>query len=250
MILPELSLAAWVALGAAAFTVGLSKSAFPAIGTIAVVLGAAVIPAKESTGLLLVMFLFGDIFSVWTYRRDADWRLLARLAPTIVTGVLLGVWFLAYANDRMTAITIGVILISLIAMTLYQRAKSDTPPSSSGRLSSAFYGILGGFTTMVANAGGPPMSLYFLALRLRMMTFLGTSAWLFALMNVLKLPFSIGLGLITLSSLSVNLTLLPLTAVGFAVGRQIIKRIDQQLFDRIILVATLIGAGYLIVTSI
>lgn len=247
-MLPELATSSWILLAIAAFIVGISKSAIPAMGTLSVVLGAAALPARASTGVLLVMFLLGDIFAIWTYFRDANWRLLARLAPTIVIGVLLGVWFLAYADDRITAITIGAILIALIAMTFYQRARSA--PAGVSRLQGTIYGTLGGFTTMVANAGGPPMSLYFLAQRLNILAFLGTSAWLFALMNLFKLPFSIVLGLITFSSLGLNILLVPLTAIGFFLGRMVIKRIDQRAFDRIIIVATLIGAAYLIFDAI
>lgn len=251
MMLPELTVITWGILALAAFTVGISKSALPALGTLSVVMGAAVLPARESTGMLLVMFILGDIFAVSTYFRDANWRLLLRLAPTVVFGVLLGVWFLANADDRLTAITIGATLIALIILTFYQRLRKQKAPSGRGaHVQSAVYGTLGGFTTMVANAGGPPMSLYFLAQRLQIMTFLGTSAWLFALMNLLKLPFSVGLGLITVPSLMVNLTMLPLTAVGFFLGRFVIKRVDQGAFDRAVIVATLLGATYLIISAL
>lgn len=250
-MLPEIATSAWILLAIAAFIVGVAKSAMPAMGTLSVVLGAAALPARESTGVLLVMFMLGDIFALWTYFHDANWRLLTRLAPTIILGVLLGVGFLAVADDRLTAITIGAILILLIGLTFYQRAKS-APTTTAGisRTQSTIYGTLGGFTTMVANAGGPPMSLYFLAQRLNIVTFLGTSAWLFALMNLFKLPFSIGLGLITWSSLTLNLIFVPLTAVGFFLGRIVVKRIDQRSFDRVVIAATLIGAAYLIIDSI
>src|SRR5699024_5645411 len=45
------------------------------------------------------------------------------------------------------------------------------------------YGLMGGFTTMVANAAGPVMSLYFYAMRMPVLTFRGTSAWYFAIVN-------------------------------------------------------------------
>src|SRR5699024_4247740 len=63
------------------------------------------------------------------------------------------------------------------------------------------YGLMGGFTTMVANAAGPVMLLYFYAMRMPVLTFLGTSAWYFAIVNLFKVPFSAGLGLITRDTL-------------------------------------------------
>ena len=45
------------------------------------------------------------------------------------------------------------------------------------------FGPLGGFTTMVANAAGPVMSLYFVASRLPVQAVLGTAAWFFLIVN-------------------------------------------------------------------
>src|SRR5699024_1639264 len=77
------------------------------------------------------------------------------------------------------------------------------------RFAAVVYGSAGGFTSMVANAGGPVMSMYFLVMRLGARTFLGTAAWFFAATNLMKLPFSVGLGLITVPALLLNLVLLP-----------------------------------------
>lgn len=243
----DLDLLAWVILAVAALSAGFSKSAIPAISTISVVLGAAIIPARESTGMLLLLFILGDAFAVWTYSRNADWRLLLRLAPPMLAGVILGVVFLAYADDRATAITIGAILIGLILLTLWQRSHRLTPARGvGGHVQGALYGTLSGFTTMVANAGAPAMSLYFLSRRLDVYTFLGSAAWLFAISNLIKLPFSIGLGLVTITTVKVSLALLPMVAAGFFAGRALIKRINQQVFDRLVMVATIIGALYLI----
>lgn len=251
--LPALSGLVWCLLVLTGLIVGVSKSAIPAVGTLAVVLGASVIPARESTGALLVLFMTGDVLAVWTYRRDAAWGLLVRLSPMVVAGVLLGVGFLTIADDRMTAIAIGIILVLLILLGLLQRrgtTSSDGVSPASRRLQRVVYGTLGGFTTMVANAGGPAMSMYFLAARLEMMTFLGTAAWFFALTNLFKLPFSVGLGLITGSSLLMNAVLVPAVVAGFVFGRVVVRRVDQRVFDRMVMVATIVGAAYLVVEGL
>ena len=53
------------------------------------------------------------------------------------------------------------------------------------------------------------MTIYLLAARLAKYEFIGTSAWFYCLINLIKLPFSYSLGLINLSSLGFNLILLP-----------------------------------------
>jgi uncharacterized membrane protein YfcA len=114
------------------------------------------------------------------------------------------------------------------------------------RLASGAYGTLGGFTTMVANAGGPVMSLYFLATRLPVMTFLGTAAWFFFVVNLTKVPFMVALGLVSPASLLLDLVLVPGVVVGALAGRRLAPHIPQALFDRLIIALTVVAAGYLL----
>lgn len=57
-------------------------------------------------------------------------------------------------------------------------------------------GFLTGFTTLVANAAEPLMMLYLLAMGLPKLGLIGTMAWSFLLLNLFKVPFRVGLGLI------------------------------------------------------
>ncbi len=113
--------------------------------------------------------------------------------------------------------------------------------TGTGRAAARGYGVLGGFTTMVANAGGPVMSLYLLSAGFRKLGFLGTSAWFFLILNVSKVPFSVGLGLIDARSLLLDACLLLFVLPGAYLGRACVDRINQKVFDRIVIGATVIG---------
>lgn len=245
-LLPDLGAVAWTLIAIAGLIVGISKTALPGANTISIAIFASVMPAKQSTGALLLLLIVGDMFAVWTYRRDADWRTLLRLTPAVVVGLVAGAAFLAFADDSWVQKLIGAILLALIAVTLLQRRKNPASGETS-RLARAGYGSLGGFTTMVANAGGPVMSMYFLAARFSVKQFLGTAAWFFAAVNLCKLPFSIGLGLITVPELLMDLLLVPAVVIGAFFGRWIANRISQKLFDNIVVVLTIVGSIYLIV---
>ena len=212
-VLPDLTVLAWAGLVCGALLVGFSKTALPGINTLAVALFAAILPAKASTGALLVLLLVGDCFALWNYRRHAHWPTLVRMMPAVIVGLAVGGVFLAFAGDSLVRRVIGILLILLMGITLWQRrarrkaeeavagdaAGGDGGSSGSGvapgsgaasgsggasgvttgsgagdgevvasseesqgatRLAAASYGALGGFTTMVANAGGPVMSMY------------------------------------------------------------------------------------------
>ena len=89
----------------------------------------------------------------------------------------------------------------------------------------ALTGVMAGFTTMVANAAGPVMLLYLLAVGLPKLTFIGTGAWFFMLVNAFKVPFSLKLGLITTNSLIVDAILLVPMIPGSFCGTSTKKRL-------------------------
>lgn len=257
--MPELSILAWALLACAAAVAGISKSAIPGSVTISVAIFAAVLPAKESTGALLVLLILGDLSAIWVYRRSVEWRILVRLIPAVAAGLALGFGFLAMTTDRQVAVAIGLILLAVITLALYQRhtatahsrdhagTAASAPLTWQVRGVRVLYGVAGGFTTMVANAAGPVMSMYFLASRLPIRVFLGTAAWFFGVVNLIKLPFSIQLGLITEESLRMNLALTPALVAGFVAGRLLVRRMNQQVFERLVILFTVLGAGYLLV---
>lgn len=87
---------------------------------------------------------------------------------------------------------------------------------------------------MMANAAGPIMIIYLLAMRLPKIEFVGTSAWFFFVVNWLKVPFSASLELMTAESLKLDLMMLPFIAMGAITGILVLKRIPQKAFNTIV----------------
>lgn len=66
---------------------------------IAAALFALMLPAKESTGVMLALLLIGDAIALWAYRRDANTAILRRLVPSTLAGVGLGALLLAVSTQ-------------------------------------------------------------------------------------------------------------------------------------------------------
>lgn len=236
----------WVLMVACALLVGFSKTALGNVALVAVAIMAWLLPARDSTGVLLVMLFSGDIIAVSIYRRDVDWRLLARMIPPVLIGLAAGWLFLGYVDNTVLARTIGIILLVLVGVGLWtQHASADG--LRGGRLASTGYGALAGFTTMVANAGGPAMSLYLLAARFDKWRFLGTQAWFFFAVNVVKLPVSMSLGIVRPVTAALSAVLIPGVVVGAVIGRILIQRINQKLFERLVMILAAAAAVYLVI---
>ena len=236
-------------------------------------------PAKESTAALLLLLIVGDLTALWVYRREPDLKMLVRLIPSVMGGVVIGTIFFATVGGEVVRGTIGIILLTLVAVTVWRRRRAEGakaavatsgesgsegpdaqaqpgrgatvgPAETSGRriwVSRAIYGLLGGFTTMVANAGGPVMTMYFYAMRLPVLTFLGTAAWFFAIVNILKLPFSASLGLFSRDTFVMDAMLIPVVLLGALVGVKVAKRFSQGVFEKAVLVLTVVSALGLLV---
>jgi len=232
----------WAALMLGAATIGISKTGIPGIGIFAVALFATVIPARESTGLVLPLLIVGDFFAVGSYFRHAVWSHLWRLFPWAIAGILLGYAAMGHLNNYATGKLIGVILVVMVVVHVWRRyyMKSDSVPHQIWF--AAGMGLLAGFTTMVANAAGPIMVLYLLAMFLPKMEFMGTAAIYAFLLNWFKVPLSHHLGLIDLHSLNIDLFLVPVIILGAFCGKKLLPVINQQFFEWLALGLTVIAA--------
>jgi uncharacterized membrane protein YfcA len=270
----DIDTAGWLILGLSALIVGLCKTSIGALGALAVAGFAWVLPAKESTAAVLLALICGDIVAVAIYRRQADWAELKKLLPAVVPGILLGTVFMRLVSDQVMLLAVaGCLLVGVglqIGLNLARRpvpvagagqATADRPAVTPGvapgvraglraHLPAVAAGVAAGFTTMVANAAGAVMSLYLLAIRADKMRFVATGAWFFLLVNLAKVPFSAGLGLIHPDTLLLLAVLIPPVLIGTWLGRRFLRRLSQQWFERLTIAASAIAAFTLLVKGL
>ncbi len=230
----------WAILALAAFSTGLSKTGIAGLGVLPAALFANALPARASTGALLPLLVCGDVFGVSFYRKHAQWRHLWKLFPWVVVGVIGGYFALGRIGDAQIRRLIGGVIVVMIGLHLWRQSQAEKLAELVPHTwwFAAIAGVLAGFTTMAANAAGPVMVLYLLAVGLPKLAFVGTGAWFFMLVNIFKLPFSAHLGLINGHSLLLDAALLAPMAPGALLGPVILRRINQRTFDVLMLVLT------------
>lgn len=229
----------WLWAGVGAILIGFSKTGIAGLGVLFVAIFANIFPARQAVGIVLPLLICGDLIAVLAYRRHAEWKHLWRLFPWTAAGVVAGYFVMDRTGNREIALMTGVILIVLIVVhvwrTTVQRLRGEPPKPPKHFSFAATMGIASGFTTMISNAAGPIMVLYLLAMRLPKMVFLGTGAIFFLVMNLFKVPFGVGLGIINRESLLLDLVLVPCVLIGAAAGRLLIGKIDQKFFEGLVL---------------
>jgi uncharacterized membrane protein YfcA len=154
-------------------------------------------------------------------------------------------------NDADVKLLIGVVLLSMTAIHFLRKwsrrnhAGEDQLPHHTAFIATT--GMIGGFATMVANAAGPVAALYFIASGLPKYAYIGTAAWLFLLVNVIKVPFMMDLGIIDFSSLGFSASFMPYALVAAWIAPIIVKRMNQRLFEILIWAFVVIGGLKLVV---
>ncbi|WP_282134676.1 sulfite exporter TauE/SafE family protein [Seonamhaeicola maritimus] len=237
----NLTIFKWLAIGFAAFVLGVSKSGIKGIGILIVLILAFVFGEKASTGILLPMLISADILAVSYYNRHTQWKFIKMLIPWMIIGVLVGVWVGDAISEVVFKRFMAVIIIgSILIMWFFEKRKTTSVPSN--KVFSYSTGFLAGFTTMIGNLAGPISNVYFLAMRLPKNEFIGTAAWLFFIINVFKLPFHFFVWkTVTKETLVLNLTLFPAVAIGFFVGAKVVKLISNSNYRCFIIIVTAIG---------
>ncbi|MBP8304898.1 MAG: sulfite exporter TauE/SafE family protein [Phycisphaerae bacterium] len=235
----------WVVIALCAGLTGLSKTGVPGTGILAVPLIALVMPARQSTGFLLPMLILADVMAILYWRRHVHWRSLGRLLPWTLVGLGIGYVCLGRVTDgQLKPIIGGIVLVLVIGAWIREaRVPEDRVPTHWAFAAAA--GVLAGVTTMMANAAGPIMAVYLLAMRFDKRQFIGTQAWFFWIVNLSKLPLSGRLGLVTAQTLQANLLVLPAILAGGVVGILLVHRISQKTFNAVVRALAIAAGAYL-----
>ena len=234
------SLTYWIVAVLVVMLVGISKSGFASgSGVVATPLLALVMPVADGAALMLPILLFVDVFNLRYYRNDFDRPNLKILLPGAVIGIVFGSLFFRQFIEQEQVLEFGLGLMGL-AFLAYEAYRAmlaqDTAayllPSAVGFL----LGILAGFISTLTHAGVPPVSIYLIPQKLAPKVFVGTVAYLFFIVNALKLiPYAM-LGLLKVGSLTTTLLLLPPTFVGIKLGYWLNGKMSQEVFRRFIYV--------------
>lgn len=243
----EITVPLMIAVGVAAFLLGLSKAGLGGgLGPLVTVLVSLFVPPARAIGVLLPLLIVGDVFAVWAHRRSWDRDLIVRLLPPAVVGVALASFFLGQMSERGLQIFLAVLSVAFVAYRLAEK-RIQAFEFRPGPVWGVAAGFTSGVTSTIAHAGGPPVVVYLLASQTPPVTYVATTAVFFAIVNWLKVPGYIVAGLVDVSVMTRLAPFALLTIPGALAGRFLVERASKQVFDRIVIGLLIVGAVYLLV---
>lgn len=221
----------------------MAKTGVAGVGMLIVPILATIFGGKSSAGILLPMLSMADIFAVSYYHRHAEWKYIWKLLPSTVVGVLVGLFVGNYVNDQQFKYMMAIIILGGLAIMIWREQKKSETAIPHNWLFSSIAGLLGGFSTMIGNAAGPVMAIYFLSMMLPKNSFIGTGAWFFLIINLFKIPFHVTVWkTIDMNTFTLDLAMFPAIMIGAYLGFKLVKYIPEKPYRIFIIVTTAIAA--------
>lgn len=235
-----------------ALLIGLSKGGFggPVPVSLITPLLSQYMPASQAVGLALPLLLIGDVIALRIYWGQWDIQRVKLMLPLAVIGILTGTAvLLALADSNQDLFLRRILGVFTLLIVLY-KIGSDAlknmqyqPHNWHGQLA----GWAAGFGSALANVGAPPFTAYMLLQKVNPTVFIGTATLFFAVVNALKLPFTLlSSNVLNLPMLASVIWVVPVIPLGSWIGKRFIGRVNQQVFERFMLVLLFFMSLYML----
>ncbi len=219
---------------------GLSKGGFGSgIGILGTPLIALAVSPVTAAAILLPVLILMDAVGLYSWRGHVRWSIVRQMMPGAIAGTALGWATSAMVPDGAVRILVGAIAIIFALLQAFADWKQSNPQPES-QIKANFWGALAGYTSFVAHAGGPPFQAYTLALQTDKLTFSGTAAVFFAIINLVKVVPYLALGQFTADNLLLSAALTPFAAFGVLAGVWLVHRVSQRAFNMTTQIAMLL----------
>jgi uncharacterized membrane protein YfcA len=162
---------------------GIAKGGFGSgLGVLAVPLIAMVVSPVQAAAILLPILCVMDLVGLWAYR--GKWV----LPELSLAGIAIGTLMFEFMSPARLRLLLGIVAISFtlnhwLQARLSQAAKQKLFGPAIGAAAAA----VAGFTSFIAHAGGPPITMYLLRRGINRTQFVATTVVFFAVVNYVKL---------------------------------------------------------------
>ena len=242
----EINLLFFLCVVPAVIIFGIAKSGLGgSIALISIPLMTVVMPLGQALAIVLPILILSDLVAVYRFRKNFDTETLKILIPGAAIGIFVGSITFMYFSESLLKFIIGLMGF-LFAGHYFLFIKKNILTLKRSFFKGGVCSVVSGFTSFCVHAGGTPLSVYLLPLRMKKEVYVGTRVIFFTCINLIKLPFYINLSIVTLESIRQSLLLFPLAALGIGIGYQILKIIEENLFYNIIYILILFSSIKLI----
>jgi uncharacterized membrane protein YfcA len=169
------------------------------------------------------------------------------MLPGAIVGIALGYLLAAKVSSEVVMAVLGAVTLIFGAYRIWvERGGKIQASSNSPPWVGAIFGVVAGFTSQIAHAGGPPFQMWVMPKRLDRDVFVGTSAIFFALINWIKVPAYMALGQFTRSNALATAALLPIAILASVLGVVTVRKVPADRFYTIVYLLMIVAGAKLL----
>ena len=167
---------------------GIAKSGLGGSMTlISIPLMTIVMPLNQALGIILPILIFSDFIATYKYRKEFDLSTLKLMIPFAAIGIIIGSLTFSYFSEELLKFIIGLMGF-IFAGHYFFLKKNKEAKSQKNFIKGGICSTIAGFTSFCVHAGGTPVSIYMLPLRMKKEIYVGTRIIFFTFVNLIKLP--------------------------------------------------------------
>lgn len=211
---------------------GISKGGFGSGAAFAATpILAMVLEPSQAIVMMLPLLMVMDATNLRPYWKKWDWPNSKVLLMGAIPGSFAGALIFQVANPDMFRLLIGSVALGFVA---FQGARKfgllNIRPKPLNPVTGVFWGFVGGITSFISHAGGPPVAVHLLSQKITKTEYQATSVIVFWLTNWMKFILYFAMGIFTLETAKLDLVLVPFAIIGTYLGVYAHRLVPERAF--------------------
>jgi uncharacterized membrane protein YfcA len=191
---------------------------------------------KTAIILVSIFHLFGNLSRIIFFREGFDRRVILQFGVPSVLLSLLGAFLIGVLPHPVLKLILGIFLITTSASFLIKpRIKL---PANTGTFIAG--GSTTGFITALIGTGGALRATLLQGFNIEKVKYIATAATIALATDITRIPVYISQGFLTQQYYLYLPILFVIALAGSFIGRKIVKKIDQEKFRKMVLVAIIL----------
>jgi uncharacterized protein len=191
---------------------------------------------KTAIVLVAIFHLFGNMSRIIFFRQGFDKRIILQFGVPSVLLSLLGAFLIGVLPQPVLKLILGIFLITTSISFLIKPALRL--PTNTGIFIGG--GSATGFITALVGTGGALRATLLQAFNIEKVKYIATSATIALATDATRIPIYISQGFLTEQYFLYLPILFAIAVAGSFIGRKIVRRIDQEKFQKMVLVAIIL----------
>ena len=191
---------------------------------------------KTAIILVAIFHLFGNLSRIIFFREGFDKRIILQFGVPSIFFSILGALLIGVLPQPILKLVLGIFLITT-SVSFLIKPRLKIPANTSTFIAG---GSVTGFITALVGTGGALRATLLQGFNIEKIKYIATAATIALATDATRIPVYISQGFLREQYFIYIPILFGIALAGSFVGRRIVKMIDQELFRKIVLVATII----------